>query len=270
MTSKDIITRLRTIAADQSLSLDDRIDMIFDLRESEAWDSDIDIECFKILIDAVRSEDALATNVRDLLQLYVLLAETYVGCELFRPLEKLSCEVREILRDDRIAWEVIDETVPRIIDAMSDTVYHHETYRLILVYLNKALSNDRLSKDLKEYAVNFLKLRILLDDPYNWHDHLMTKEMKAAIAALFSPEELLRIILKPEIGHLKCDPVEYTYQWEDIYYDVEDYLKNRFANVPRRMGFCFKYWSAKRDYLKENYNIDWHSPSQMNPRVRFD
>ena len=35
------------------------------------------------------------------------------------------------------------------------------------------------------------------------------------------------------------------------------------------MGFCFKYWSIKRDILAA-MGIDWQSPQEMNPRCRFD
>ena len=77
-------------------------------------------------------------------------------------------------------------------------------------------------------------------------------------------------MLDPKIGHLRTDPVEYTREWEKIYYDVEDELDRRVANVPRQMGFCFQYWATKRELLMEKYGIDWRSPSQMNPRVMFD
>lgn len=270
MKSKETIQRLQNIIANTSVPLNDRIGNIFDLREDEAWDDEVDIECFKMLIAAIKEEKAIATNVEDLLFLYVMLAEAYVETDVLRPLEQLSFDVREILRDERIAWEVIYETVPRIIDALDDSVYHHETYRLLLTYLAIAFRNGKLDSELKGRVRHFLKLQLLLDDTYRWHDHLLTKDMQAAIASLFTSDELLKIILNPTIGHLKCDPVEYTYKWEEIYYDVEEYLSERFANAPRQMGFCFMYWSAKQDYLKEHYNIEWRSPAQMNPRVRFD
>lgn len=270
MKTKKIICLLKSIVTDTSSSLDERVDRIFSLRESENWTPDIDIECFKMLIAEIKEEQAIATHVRELLQIYVLLAEVYVETNRMRPLEQISCDVREILRDTRIAWDVIDETVPRIIDALEDSVYNHENYRLMLVYLDKAFHNERLDKELKGRVRHFLKLHILLDEPYSWHNHLLSNELQVAMASLFTPTELMKILINPTIGSLKRDPVEYTYKWEEIYYEVEEYLNERFANAPRQMGFCFKYWSVKREYLKENFNIDWKSPAQMNPRVVFD
>jgi len=50
---------------------------------------------------------------------------------------------------------------------------------------------------------------------------------------------------------------------------VERRLYEKLKNQPRGMGFCFEYWSAKRDLLAE-YGIEWRSPGVMNPRVMFD
>lgn len=270
MKTEEIISQIETIILDTSFSLDDRIEKICSLRQSDDWSTDIEIKCLTLLIAEIKEEKAIATHVHDLLTLYALLAETYVETNVFRPLEQLSIEVREILRDSRIAWEVIDDTVPHIIDALEDSVYHHEYYRLLLTYLSIAFQNNKLNTEMKGRARHLLKLQLHLDDIYRWHDHLLTKEMQGALASLFTPEELIKIILNPTIGRLKCDPVEYTSEWEEIFYDVEDYLKDRFANVHRHMGFCFMYWSAKKEYLKERYNIEWHSPAQMNPHVIFD
>ncbi len=35
-------------------------------------------------------------------------------------------------------------------------------------------------------------------------------------------------------------------------------------------GLCRVRWAIKAKILKEKYNIEWHSPATLNPRVRFD
>lgn len=70
--------------------------------------------------------------------------------------------------------------------------------------------------------------------------------------------------------HLYFDPVERTEEWESVVYDMEKALDKKFRFTRRHMGFCFRYWSAKKSLLKEKYNIDWSTPSQMNPNVIFD
>ena len=69
--------------------------------------------------------------------------------------------------------------------------------------------------------------------------------------------------------HLLFDPVERTKEWEDIIYEVEKAVDRRLKGVPRGMGFCYEYWSVKRAELAKR-GIEWKSPSQMNPKVRFD
>ena len=71
------------------------------------------------------------------------------------------------------------------------------------------------------------------------------------------------------IGHLKSDPIEYSEQFEAVIDEVEKDLYKHFKDEPRGMGFCFGFWSKKRELLAER-GIEWRTPSEMNPRVMFD
>lgn len=68
---------------------------------------------------------------------------------------------------------------------------------------------------------------------------------------------------------LKYDPVEDSEAYLAVIDEVERRLYEELKDEPRGMGFCFRYWSAKRDILEE-YGITWRSPKMMNPRVMFD
>ena len=68
---------------------------------------------------------------------------------------------------------------------------------------------------------------------------------------------------------LKFDPVERSEKWEESIYEVEKECDEKLVGEPRRMGFCFLYWSTKKSVLAK-YGIEWDSPSTMNPRVMFD
>ena len=70
-------------------------------------------------------------------------------------------------------------------------------------------------------------------------------------------------------GMLKVDPVQATPEWEKVIYDVEKEVDEELEDEPRGMGFCHIYWSAKRAALARR-DIEWRSPSAMNPRVMFD
>ena len=72
-----------------------------------------------------------------------------------------------------------------------------------------------------------------------------------------------------QTGHLKVDPVEWTKEWEDVIDEVEKEVAGQLKDIPWRMGSCFEYWSTKKTALSRK-EINWRSPSQMNPRVLFD
>lgn len=274
MNIEKIKTEIETITADSSKSIEDRIEDVLTYRnELDLTDKKeelkVDEICYTVLIQMLINENATMSNVEDLMQLYTLLAETLDEEEDYPPIKDIVYEVIEMIRIDIVPWEVIKETVPRLIDAVNDTVYNHISYDLHLWLLKKAFEAGDLNDEWKGRARRFLKLRILLED-FDRNERLLDKPLQDAIASLFTPDDLLKIILHPQLGHLRQDPVEFTYRWEDIYYKVQHRLDDRFANAPRHMGFCFKFWNAKRELLKNEYGIDWKSPSQMNPRVKFD
>jgi hypothetical protein len=39
---------------------------------------------------------------------------------------------------------------------------------------------------------------------------------------------------------------------------------------PLKMGSCHRRWRRKKEILKEEFDIDWFTPSEMNPGARFD
>lgn len=265
---------IEKITFDRSKTIDERIDDVFNMREQLEVKDDRerlrnDVDYYDCMIRMIEDEDT--ERVEDLarLQLYALLAETYVELEDFRPMHKLAREVLEMIRHEDVAWEAMAETLPRIIDAVAETVYHHAEYELLLIYILMAFKTGNLNDEFKGRVRKWMKLHLLLEES-DWLDFRLTKDLERAMADMFTQTELFKIMLDPKIGHLRTDPVEYTWEWEKIYYDVEDELDRRLANVPRQMGFCFQYWAMKRELLMEKYGIDWRSPSQMNPRVMFD
>lgn len=262
------------ITLDRTKTIDERIDEVFNMREQLEVKDDKerlrnDVDYYDCMIRMIEKEDT--ERVEDLarLQLYALLAETFVELEDYRHIRKLAQEVLEMIRHEDVAWEAMAETLPRIIDAVSETVYRHAEYELLLIYLLMAFKTGNLTDEFKGRVRKWMKLHLLLEES-DWLDFRLTKELERAMADMFTQTELFKIMLDPKIGHLRTDPVEYTWEWEKIYYDVEAELDRRLANVPRQMGFCFQYWAMKRELLMEKYGIDWRSPSQMNPRVMFD
>lgn len=40
--------------------------------------------------------------------------------------------------------------------------------------------------------------------------------------------------------------------------------------IVKGFGFCHKFWNTKKCILKKEYGIEWKTPAEMNPMVRFD
>ena len=51
---------------------------------------------------------------------------------------------------------------------------------------------------------------------------------------------------------------------------VENILEEEFKDYPQGMGFCHIYWRRKKQLLKELYDIDWKTPAELNPHIKFD
>ena len=69
---------------------------------------------------------------------------------------------------------------------------------------------------------------------------------------------------------LKYDPIEKTEEFKEAMKVIEVLASFRFFFVSKGMGFCFRAWYFQKKMLKKWYNIDWKTPQEMNPEVRFD
>lgn len=102
-------------------------------------------------------------------------------------------------------------------------------------------------------------------DPKNPKNNKALKRLEDFIDPDLSMEAYCKKYGRP----LKFDPVERTEAWEAVIGEVEAECSRRLRREPHRMGYCFLYWSTKREVLAR-YGIEWRSPRAMNPWVLFD
>lgn len=69
---------------------------------------------------------------------------------------------------------------------------------------------------------------------------------------------------------MEHDPQEDDPVLKHIFEAVDNELKKTFNNVRRDLGFCHFYWAEKKAILRKKYNVDWKTPSEMNPDTLFD
>lgn len=75
------------------------------------------------------------------------------------------------------------------------------------------------------------------------------------------------------MSDIKYDPIEDTEEYKNIVDELEKKIETcmAFENIPiGGFGTCHIYWSYKKEILKNDYNIDWMSPAELNPTIMFD
>ena len=123
-----------------------------------------------------------------------------------------------------------------------------------------------LDADTPRLILSFMDYwHVLNENTYKWEND--TYRLMRMIDPETEEEEKKEMMKQKRF--LLYDPVQLTEEWEENIYEVEKELDELLKDEPRHMGFCFHYWSKKREAL-ERRGIDWRSPSTMNPRTRFD
>lgn len=134
-------------------------------------------------------------------------------------------------------------------------------------FCKMALNNDWIDgKETPRLYLSYLDFyHWLLQSTYYKEDR--TYHLVNAIDPDFNDEDFLKD--EKSYCQLLFDPVQRTQEWEDLIYEVEKECDELLKDEPRHMGFCYRYWSTKREVLAK-YGIQWKSPAIMNPKTRFD
>lgn len=65
------------------------------------------------------------------------------------------------------------------------------------------------------------------------------------------------------------DPIEKSHEYEKAMVKIAPILDKEFPPEKCGMGTCYRVWYRKKELLKEE-GIEWKSPAEMNPNIRFD
>ena len=67
---------------------------------------------------------------------------------------------------------------------------------------------------------------------------------------------------------MKYDPIENTEQYQRAMRSIQPQLDREFRDA-KGMGVCHLIWRRKKELLR-SYGIEWRSPAECNPLVKFD
>ena len=69
---------------------------------------------------------------------------------------------------------------------------------------------------------------------------------------------------------MEYDPIEDTPEYLAIKNELEAKLAIKANKYLGIRGGCHLYWVYKKRILKEDYDIDWKSPAELNPHTMYD
>ncbi|ANJ66220.1 hypothetical protein A9404_01480 [Halothiobacillus diazotrophicus] len=71
---------------------------------------------------------------------------------------------------------------------------------------------------------------------------------------------------------LRADPIDDDPRYAAIIAEAEQAAEAELSSIGISfgMGYCYPFWSAKKQILKERFGIDWQTPEELNPDVLFD
>lgn len=142
-------------------------------------------------------------------------------------------------------------------------------YRVVSRFEDCLMEHPRLKLRLLELELAIVRRIEALQDHELSHAEYLEREISRHKRNIhFADNDQLDSIEQTGYG-LKKDPVEWTAHWEEV---IDEADRMAFANlndVSRGMGFCFSYWHEREKALRQ-FGIEWRSPAEMNPRVRFD
>ena len=82
--------------------------------------------------------------------------------------------------------------------------------------------------------------------------------------------EIVGLLIGQADNTLYHDPIEDLPELADAFAAAETEIEAALKGKARGLGFCNTYWRVRKQILRDKYGIDWFSPRQMNPSVRFD
>lgn len=81
--------------------------------------------------------------------------------------------------------------------------------------------------------------------------------------------ELKRSVKDEMKSQILTDPVETTDAFLKIRFEVEEITDGLLSENREEGPFCALYWNTKKSVLKDRFGIEWNTPAEMNPNIRF-
>jgi hypothetical protein len=75
---------------------------------------------------------------------------------------------------------------------------------------------------------------------------------------------------RPRLDGEKFDPQESDPRRRSVFAAADAKAERAVANVPRDNQFISRFWTAKKEILRRQYEINWKTPAELNPTIIYD
>lgn len=142
-------------------------------------------------------------------------------------------------------------------------------YSVVRRFEDCLMEHPRLKLRLLELELAIVRRIEALNDHELSHAEYLEREISRHKRNIhFADNDQLDSIEQTGYG-LKKDPVEWTARWEEVIDEADRMAEEKLKDYPRGMGFCHGYWHERQKALRK-FGVVWRTPSEMNPRTRFD
>lgn len=167
--------------------------------------------------------------------------------------KQIEKEKRERDKQRRQLYQMIMEKPPeeQVETILSDD--KHILYFYMPVIKGLLHNNSITSQDLGKIGS---RLKNMKKTPFN--KRLIKQIKKKRVHLFFHP--------KPKYTNSEETLQKLALIENEVDAKVEEILKDH----PRMLGFCHLFWGTKKRVLNEEYGIDWLTPAECHPNIRFD
>ena len=74
---------------------------------------------------------------------------------------------------------------------------------------------------------------------------------------------------RPALDGERFDPQEVEPRLSEAFQAADRKAERKVGNVPRDQNFIQNFWQAKKRILKNDYGVNWMSPGELNPTIRY-
>lgn len=265
--------KLDIIIADKTKSVSDRIGESINLIQGLAPETIEYYQSSATVYNAIRNmvleEENPSDNIGDLLICNSLLAEIYQQLNtpwLITPIAQHTYDLlQDIEVDDQESIQMIISVLDRMCYVLRGGAHHRLILKLYALEFRFLKLLNPINKDaLREISEEIIAISTLIQD------NSILDTLREEIEIILDEKLIKEIVENPYVGNIIIDNIEYTLEYENVVDKIDETVAKEAELDPQKFNSLSTIWQRKKEILSQQYNIDWHTPSELNPHTLFE